>query len=86
MPDKLQRRLVPGRRVELQVARGLGVRGDRACGLDPLGRCRVARVVVPNLDARARPLAARCARVELVPRCDLGVRHHLGPAGGLMLR
>ena len=40
---------------------------------------RAARVVVPMRCAPACSLAARYARVELCPRCDLGVRHHLGP-------
>ena len=37
-------------------------------------------------ERRRRALVSRCARVELGPRCDLGVCHHLGPAGVLMLR
>ena len=47
---------------------------------------RAARVVVPMRCAPARALVSRCDRVELVPCCELGVCHHLGPAGGLMLR
>ena len=47
---------------------------------------RAACLMVPMRAVRARPLVARCDRVELCRRCDLGVCHHLGPAGGLMLK
>ena len=44
------------------------------------------RAVVSLRGAAAYALVSRCARVELGPRCDLGVRQHLGPTGGLVLR
>ena len=81
-----QRRVVPGRCVDTLtccwISRAWSLAEPR--GYDD-GR-RAARVVVPMRCAPARALVARCARVELDPRCDLGVRHHLGPAGGLVLR
>ena len=46
----------------------------------------MVRVVVLMGGAAARALVACCARVELGARCELGVCHHLGPAGGVMLR
>ena len=51
-----------------------------------LDRRRAARAVMPTRGAAARALVSRCDRVKLCPRCDLGVCHHLGPAGGVMLR
>ena len=42
---------------------------------------RAACLMVPMRAVRARPLVARCDRVELCRRCDLGVCHHLGASG-----
>ena len=72
MASTHQRRLVPGRCVDLQFAAAFRARGARASRAHRVDRLRVARVVVPVRAAAARAFAARCARVELGPRSDLG--------------
>ena len=86
MARMCSRRLVPGRGLDLQLVAAFRARGARASRADLCDGRRVAYLMVPMRAVRARPLVARCDRVELCRRCDLGVCHHLGPAGGLMLK
>ena len=86
MASNHQRRCAPGRCVDLQFVAAFRARGARASRAHRDDRRRVVRVVVLMGGAAARALVACCARVELGARRDLGVCHHLGPAGVLMLR